>query len=92
MPGFLMLDQPSQAHYPPERDVDGRIDSLGDEDQAAVRKLFLLLNQYCAEQQAGMQVIVADHVELLDPWFREAIAERWRDSIALVPSSWLREE
>ena len=26
--------------------------------------------------QAGMQVIVADHVELLDSWFREAIAER----------------
>jgi hypothetical protein len=91
VPGFLMFDQPSQAHYPPERDVDGRIESLADEDQAAVRKLFLLLNQYCTEQQVGMQIIVADHVELLDSWFREAIAERWRDGIALVPSSWLRE-
>ena len=31
-----------------------------------------------------MQVIVADHVELLDAWFRDAIAQRWRDGIALV--------
>lgn len=90
VPGFLMLDQPSQAHYPPERDVDGRIDGLADEDQAAVRKLFLLLNQYCTEQ-GNIQVIVSDHVELLDTWFRDAIAERWRDGIALVPSSWPRD-
>lgn len=90
VPGFLMLDQPSQAHYPPERDVDGRIDGLADEDQAAVRKLFLLLNQYCTEQ-GDIQVIVSDHVELLDTWFRDAIAERWRDGIALVPSSWPRD-
>lgn len=90
VPGFLMLDQPSQAHYPPERDVDGRIDGLADEDQAAVRKLFLLLDQYCTHQK-NMQVIVSDHVELLDTWFRDAIAERWRDGIALVPSSWPRD-
>lgn len=38
-----------------------------------------------------MQIIVADHVELLDDWFRDSIAERWRDGIAFVPTSWLRE-
>jgi hypothetical protein len=37
-----------------------------------------------------MQVIVTDHVELLDEWFRGAIIERWRDGIALVPVDWLR--
>ena len=36
-----------------------------------------------------MQIIVADHVELLDDWFRESIVERWRDGLALVPESWL---
>jgi hypothetical protein len=29
--------------------------------------------------------------ELLDDWFRDSIAERWRDGIALVPQSWLRD-
>jgi chaperonin cofactor prefoldin len=28
VPAFLMLDQPSQAHYPPERDENGRIDGV----------------------------------------------------------------
>ena len=90
MPGLLMLDQPSQAHYPPERDEGGRIDGLPDEDQAAVRQLFRLLHNFCGELAPDMQIIVADHVELLEDWFRESIAERWRDGIALVPQSWLR--
>lgn len=91
VPGVLMLDQPSQAHYPPERDEGGRIDGLTDEDQAAVRQLFRLVHQYCNELAPDMQIIVADHVELLDDWFRDSIAERWRDGIALVPQSWLRD-
>lgn len=89
VPGFLMLDQPSQAHYPPERDQDGKIDGLADEDQAAVHQLYGLLHRY-NEAVPQMQVIVTDHVELLDDWFRRAIIERWRDGIALVPIDWLR--
>jgi hypothetical protein len=77
------------AHYPPERDQDGKIDGLGDEDQAAVHQLYALLHRY-SEDVPQMQVIVTDHFELLDDWFREAIIERWRDGIALVPIDWLR--
>ena len=91
VPGVLMLDQPSQAHYPPERDEDGRIDRLADEDQTAVRQLFALLHHYCEELAPDIQIIVADHVELLEDWFRASIVERWRDGIALVPQSWLRD-
>lgn len=91
VPGLLMLDQPSQAHYPPERDEGGRIDGLPDADQAAVRQLFKLLYHYCRELAPGVQIIVADHVELLDDWFRASIAERWRDGIALIPPAWLRD-
>ena len=91
VPGLLMLDQLSQAHYPPERDEGGRIDGLPDEDQAAVRQLFWLLHHYCGEHAPDMQIIVADHVELLEDWFRDSTAERWRDGIALVPESWLRD-
>lgn len=90
VPGFLMLDQPSQAHYPPERDNEGKLDDLADEDQAAVHRLFDLLHRYATELHPGMQVIVTDHVELLEDWFRGSIAERWRDGIALVPRPWLR--
>jgi hypothetical protein len=90
VPGFLMLDQPSQAHYPPERDENGRVNGLADEDQAAVQQLFKLLWDYSREMQPGMQVIVTDHVELLDQWFHDAIVQRWRDGIKFVPQTWLR--
>jgi hypothetical protein len=88
VPCFLMLDQPSQAHYPPERDANGLIDGLTDEDQAAVHRLFELLSNYSAN--GSLQIIVSDHVELLDQWFHDAIVQRWRDGIAFVPQTWLR--
>lgn len=89
VPGFVMLDQPSQAHYPPERDMD-KIDDLSNEDQLAVHQLFKLMYRYTLEFNKDTQIIIADHVELLDDWFRESIAERWRDGIALVPVSWTK--
>lgn len=91
VPGFLMLDQPSQVHYPPERDNDGKLEGLRDEDQAAVKRLFEVMWKYCNDRDGDTQIIVADHVELLEQWFRDSIAERWRDGIALIPSSWARE-
>lgn len=88
VPALLMIDQPSQAHYPPERDV-GEISGTEDEDQIAVSRLYELLNDYCVELDGRMQIIVADHVELLNDWFRDAIVQRWRDGIKLVPPDWL---
>ena len=89
VPAFLMLDQPSQAHYPPERDENGRLDSLTDEDQAAVRQLFKLLWDYSTDRNQQMQIIVTDHVELLEQWFRDLIVQRWRDGIKFVPPRWV---
>ena len=91
VPRLLMLDQPSQAHFPAEQDEAGLIDGLPDEDQAAVRQLYRLLHDYCGELAPHMQIIVVDHVEMLDDWFKHAVVERWRGGSALVPQSWLRE-
>lgn len=88
VPAFVMFDQPSQAHYPPEQDREGRMADLPDEDQAAVHKLFEVIYGYCQRLTPSMQIIVSDHVELLNSWFRDSIAQRWRDGIAFVPSNW----
>jgi len=89
VPAFLMMDQPSQAHYPPERDV-GEITGTDDEDQIAVARLYKTIFDFSQNLGPNMQLIVTDHVELLKPWFRESITERWRDGIKLVPATWLR--
>jgi hypothetical protein len=84
-----MIDQPSQAHYPPDSDV-GAVSGTEGEDHQAVARLYRTLYDFVTELESTMQVIVTDHVELLQPWFRESMRERWRDGIKLIPSDWLR--
>jgi hypothetical protein len=88
VPAFLMLDQPSQAHYPRDRDV-GEIAGVDDEDQVAVARLYRLLWEYCDSLVPGMQIIVTDHVDLMQDWFQASVRQRWRDGIKLVPLPWL---
>lgn len=88
VPSFLMLDQPSQSHFPREPDPLKPNNESADEDQAAVRQLFKYMHDYCQEFTPNMQIIVVDHVELQDAWFKGSTVDRWRDGSALVPESW----
>lgn len=89
VPAFLFLDQPSQAHYPPEKDAEGSIDALGNEDQAAVLQLFQLASDAAAELAPELQIIVMDHADLKTDWFSDAVVERWRNGLKLIPQAWL---
>ncbi len=89
VPGFLFFDQPTQAHYPPETDNEGRIDTLVDEDREAVRNLFELMLAVSDEIGEGFQLIVLDHAHLDDKKFEQAIVEEWRGDEALVPKHWI---
>lgn len=89
VPGFLMLDQPSQSNYPSELDQEGELSILGDEDRAAVHRIFDLLRDFTEELAPNMQVIVVDHVDIKEPWFQDAIAARWRRGEKLIPEEWI---
>ncbi|URL59863.1 DUF3732 domain-containing protein [Luteibacter flocculans] len=89
VPGFLILDQPSQAHYPPERDANGALEGLRDEDQQAVLKLFQLIATAAEELAPELQIIVLDHADLKRDWFDRTVIERWRGGKKLIPDSWL---
>ena len=88
VPGFIMFDQPSQAHYPPDRDAEGSIEVLADEDQTAVLQLFKLIADAAADLAPDLQIIVMDHADLKYDWFQNAVVERWRKGQKLVPLSW----
>ncbi|MFJ3221578.1 DUF3732 domain-containing protein [Kitasatospora sp. NPDC086801] len=86
VPGFLMLDQPTQAFFPEEvHDADTVLDA----DWEAVRAYFALISQAVSRNEGGLQVIVCDHVNLRDEWFREAVVENWRGGAALIPTDWI---
>ncbi len=89
VPGFLIFDQPSQAHYPAERDADGSLDVLADEDQTAVLQLFKLIADAAAELAPELQIIVMDHADLKRDWFEQAVVARWRKGEKLIPASWI---
>lgn len=90
VPGILVFDQPSQAHYPPEADQDGSIDALQDADRQAVHDLFKLMHSASQAIGDGFQLIVLDHAHLENDWFNAAIVEEWRGDVALVPVEWTR--
>lgn len=90
VPGFIIFDQPSQAHYPPERDAEGSLDLLSNEDQTAVLQLFKLISDAAAELAPDIQIIVMDHADLKRDWFERAVVERWRKGQKLVPQSWIQ--
>ncbi|MGJ7574407.1 DUF3732 domain-containing protein [Variovorax sp. RB2P76] len=88
VPAFLILDQPSQAHYPPSQDAEGSLDVLEDDDRKAVRSLFKLVDQAAKELSPTLQIIIMDHADLKEDWFQEAVVERWR-GVKLIPPEWL---
>jgi hypothetical protein len=89
VPGFLFLDQPSQWHYPPEDDAEGSIDALPDKDQIGLHSLFKLISDAVHELTPESQIIILDHADMRkDKWFSDAIVEKWRGNLKLVPEDW----
>jgi Protein of unknown function (DUF3732) len=88
VPRFLVLDQPSQVYFPAERDADPSIADLGDNDRAAVVRMFELVRDVVADLAPDMQVIVTEHADVAEDWYQSAVVERWRHGTALIPSGW----
>lgn len=73
-----------------DRDAEGSIDGLSDEDQTAVLQLFKLAADAAAELAPELQIIIMDHADLKPEWFATAVIERWRKGEKLIPASWLQ--
>jgi hypothetical protein len=88
VPNFLMLDQPTQAYYPSDVDLESGLPA-SDDDRAAVLQLFEFIAQVVAEGDEALQVIVCDHANLPQDWFQDAVIANWRDGERLVPDDWI---
>lgn len=88
VPRLLMLDQPTQAHYPAEADNATGAPEM-DADRLAVRRMFELMRDVVEELSPAFQIIVCDHADLPEQWFRDAVRHRWRGGIKLIPADWI---
>lgn len=92
VPRFLFLDQPSQVYFPPEKDVDGSMALIGEDDRHAVSRMFRFVFDVVAGISPGFQVIMTEHADINEEWYQSSVVERWRGGRALVPTDWPREE
>jgi hypothetical protein len=89
VPSFIVLDQPSQAFFPRDRQRGGDLEELTDTDRENTRELYKLTHEVVAQMGGALQVIALDHADFEDPWFAESVVERWRGGDALIPLQWL---
>jgi uncharacterized protein DUF3732 len=87
VPRFLMLDQPSQAYYPSDMEQEEGVPDSQD-DREAVRRMFELMRDVCAELAPSFQIIVCDHANLSEDWFQAAVRHNWRGGEKLIPREW----
>lgn len=86
VPRFLMIDQPSQVHFP---DMSRVVDV--DPDMRAVTILFKVLDEFCRiDTNGGVQIIVTEHANIPEPWYQDALVETWRGGKALIPADWIQ--
>lgn len=92
VPSFLLLDQLSQAHFSPDTvPGEGVTQEKIDTDRKAVKRLFGLIFDVVASLDGKFQVIITDHPDFSDDIrFQDALRERWRDGLKLVPEDWPR--
>lgn len=88
VPRILFLDQPSQVYFPPEKDVDGSLDSIQNEDRIALRRMFELVFEAVTKLAPQFQVIITEHADINEPWYQAAVVEKWRSGTKLVPENW----
>ncbi len=96
VPGFIVLDQPSQVYFPSEekyRDADGSVGKTvaAVNDITAVEAMFNLLFEFTQRRAGDFQILILEHANLADDRYQAALIEEVWDgeSNALVPPSWV---
>lgn len=92
VPGFLFLDQPSQVYFPAEDDEDDSLGSLDVDDRQAVSRMFRFVFDIVQRLAPRFQVVITEHADIAEDWFRTAVVERWRAGPKLVPEDWALSE
>ena len=67
VPRFLFLDQPSQVYFPAEKDVDGSMSLVSEDDRLAVSRMFRLVFDAVKEVAPSLQVGLLSRICGLTP-------------------------
>lgn len=88
VPRFLFFDQPSQVYFPDEMDADGSMSMLEEGDKHAVSRMFRFIFEVVENLSPGLQVVITEHANIDEERYQNAIVERWRGGLKLIPDDW----
>lgn len=86
VPRFLMLDQPSQAHF--QGDIDASADGVHDREGERVRAMLKTIADFNESHAGKLQMIVIDHARYSDKWFVDHVRYDWHGGEKLIPEDW----
>jgi hypothetical protein len=96
VPNFIVYDQPSQVYFPQR--LAGRKDAepaaepeWRDQDEEAVRKVFVAMSEAVTATSGNFQIIVLDHAAR-SVWGGVPLVhevDEWRNGQALIPAEWV---
>jgi len=89
VPRFLIIDQPSQAYYPPDKDIELKGKLASSSDETAVKQMYDFIITATEELAPHFQVIITDHAKLNNKEFKDCIIEEWRNGNKLIPEEWI---
>lgn len=88
VPRFVFIDQPSQAYFPPDEDINETSITDHAKEKKAVLKMYQLIFDELNKLQPQLQFIITDHADFKEEWFQNLIVEKWRGGNKLIPESW----
>ena len=87
VPHFLILDQPTQVHYPDNyTELPGKF--LPSQDEQADIQMFDFLLEFVKDLAPNFQIIVTDHAHFHYKKFEDCVQEVWRNGKKLIPVDW----
>jgi hypothetical protein len=88
VPRFLFLDQSSEAYFPSDDYGEDLIELPPSRDRDSVTAMFRLIFDVIEALSPHFQILLTEHANLREVWFRNAVRETWRSGNALVPIEW----
>ncbi len=97
VPGFVILDQPSQVYFPNKdayKALEGKANELNDLDEndadlEAIFRIFNLFFDVVEKLFPGLQIIITEHANISNEKFQSALVEEpWTGGRALIPETW----
>lgn len=96
VPGFLVLDQPTQVYFPTREAYEALEGANSKElleanaDVVAVERMFNFLFDVCETLYPNLQIIITEHANLDNERFQAALVEEpWTGGRALIPEDWI---